>query len=61
MKQTEISRATIGRLPIYLEYLKNAGHLSENISATTLARNLGLGEVQVRKDLNMVSGAGTNF
>ncbi len=58
MKQTEISRATIGRLPIYLEYLKNAGHLSENISATTLARNLGLGEVQVRKDLNMVSGAG---
>lgn len=58
MKQTEISRATIGRLPIYLEYLKNAGHLSENISATTLAKKLGLGDVQVRKDLSMVSGAG---
>lgn len=58
MKQIEVSRATMGRIPTYLEYLKNAGHLSENISATTLAKQLGLGEVQVRKDLSTVSGAG---
>lgn len=58
MKQTEVSRATIGRLPGYLKYLKEASHDSENISATMLARRLGLGEVQVRKDLGAVSGAG---
>lgn len=58
MKQIEISRATMGRLPLYLEYLKNTGHAGENISATALAGKLGLGEVQVRKDLNAVSGAG---
>lgn len=58
VKQVEVSRATIGRIPIYLEYLKNAKHCAENISATTLAKELGLGEVQVRKDLGSVSGAG---
>lgn len=58
MKQTEVSRATMGRLPVYLEYLKNGKHLGDNISATALARRLGLGEVQVRKDLSAVSGAG---
>lgn len=57
MKQAEISRATIGRIPIYLKYLKQAQQ-AETISATTLAHALGLGEVQVRKDLNAVSGAG---
>lgn len=58
MKQIEVSRATIGRLPIYLEYLNGAKADTENISATALARALGLGEVQVRKDLSAVSGAG---
>ena len=58
MKQTEVSRATIGRIPLYLRYLKNKPHTAKNISATTLARELGLGEVQVRKDLGIVSGAG---
>ena len=58
MKQTEVSRATIGRVPIYLKHLKNAHHNSENISATTLAKELGLGDVQVRKDLGAISGAG---
>lgn len=58
MKQVEVSRATIGRIPTYLKYLKNTEHGTENISATTLARELGLGEVQVRKDLSAVSGAG---
>lgn len=58
MKQVEVSRATMGRIPTYLKYLKNTDHHTENISATTLAKALGLGEVQVRKDLGAVSGAG---
>lgn len=58
MKQIEVSRATMGRLPVYLEYLKSTESGTENISATALAKELGLGEVQVRKDLAAVSGAG---
>lgn len=58
MKQIEVSRATMGRLPTYLQYLKDKCHNTENISATALAKELGLGEVQVRKDLAAVSGAG---
>lgn len=58
MKQIEISRATMGRIPTYLKYLKDKALHTENISATTLAKELGLGEVQVRKDLGAVSGAG---
>ncbi len=58
MKQIEVSRATMGRLPVYLKYLKNTDPSTENISATALAKELGLGEVQVRKDLGAVSGAG---
>ena len=48
---TKVSRATIGRIPLYLRYLKNADPTLENISATALAKALDLGEVQVRKDL----------
>lgn len=58
MKQIEVSRATMGRIPVYLKYLKSIDSLTENISATALAKELGLGEVQVRKDLAAVSGAG---
>lgn len=48
----------MGRIPLYLKYLKGAAHDAENISATQLARALALGEVQVRKDLGAVSGEG---
>lgn len=58
MKHTEVSRATLGRIPTYLRYLKTIKDDAENISATMIAKQLGLGEVQVRKDLAMVSGAG---
>lgn len=58
MKQHEVSRATMGRVPTYLHYLKDTCNNTENISATTLAKELGLGEVQVRKDLASVCGAG---
>lgn len=58
MKQASVMRATVGRLPLYLKYLKSLSKAVDNISATTIARELGLGEVQVRKDLSSVSGAG---
>ncbi len=52
-------KATLGRLPIYLKYLKELDPAANgNISATIIAKALGLGEVQVRKDLSAVSGAG---
>ncbi len=52
-------KATLGRLPVYLRYLKELDPAENgNISATIIAKALGLGEVQVRKDLNSVSGAG---
>ena len=56
VKKNTISKATLGRLPIYLRYLKNIS--CEFISSATMARDLSLGEVQVRKDLNIVSGVG---
>ncbi len=54
-----VSRALIERIPGYLSYLeklRDAGVAS--VSSTTISRELGLGEVQVRKDLGTVSGAG---
>lgn len=54
-----ISKSTLERLPAYLHHLKALPNgAPEHISATTLAAALGLGEVQVRKDLGSVSGAG---
>lgn len=59
MKRTEISKSVLKRLPVYLAYLKN---LPEDappyISATAVANALGMGDVQVRKDLAMVSDGG---
>lgn len=59
MDRCSIPKATLGRLPKYLRYLLD---LPENdnstVSATSIARGLSLGEVQVRKDLASVSGAG---
>ncbi len=56
MSPAAISRAALGRLPLYLRYLQSLS--SETVSATTIANALSLGEVQVRKDLSVVSGAG---
>lgn len=53
-----ISRQTLQRLPQYLNYLKAMPPGTENISATALAQALGLGDVQVRKDLAAVSDRG---
>lgn len=57
--EKEISRATLKRLPTYLSYLKALpSDASANISATALAAGLHMGEVQVRKDLALVSDGG---
>lgn len=53
-----VSKATLGRLPDYLNYLKTVQAEYSSISATSIARALGYGEVQVRKDLGAVSGMG---
>lgn len=59
MQKKEISKAVIKRLPTYLSYLRNLPEdAPPNISATTLANALGMGEVQVRKDLAMVCNFG---
>ena len=59
MDKCSVSKATLGRLPSYLEYLRNLPpDKVPYISATAIAKHLGLGEVQVRKDLAAVSGAG---
>lgn len=59
MERKEISKAVLKRLPGYLAYLKSIPHdASPYISATTLANALGMGEVQVRKDLAMVCDGG---
>ena len=59
MEAKKISKSVLKRLPGYLAYLKN---MPENapvhISATALANAVGMGEVQVRKDLAMVSDGG---
>lgn len=59
---TPVPRATLGRLPVYLQYLRSITDGSKNehknISAAAVARALGLGEVQVRKDLALISGEG---
>ena len=59
MQQKEISKAVLKRLPGYLSYLKSIhDSATPYISATALANALGMGEVQVRKDLAMVSSGG---
>ncbi len=59
MQNKEVSKAVLKRLPGYLTYLKSLPEDSATyISATALANALGMGEVQVRKDLALVSDGG---
>lgn len=54
-----ISSNTKNRLPFYLEYLKKVYNEGQNyISSGAIANAMGLGEVQVRKDLASVSSGG---
>ncbi len=59
MVKKEVSKSVLKRLPVYLSYLKSLPEGSQvHISATALANALGMGEVQVRKDLAIVSNGG---
>ena len=59
MESKKISKSVLKRLPGYLAYLKSMPEdAPTHISATALANALGMGEVQVRKDLAMVSDGG---
>ena len=52
---TNVSKATIGRLPAYLRYLKEKELAGERtISSTAIAEDLHLNAVQVRKDLSAI-------
>ena len=58
MESAKISRTLLKRLPVYLAHLKNLPGEDDNISATTIARDLGMGHVLVRKDLAKISVEG---
>ena len=59
MEKSSVPKATLGRIPRYLNFLRELSHDKvPYISATTISKELNLGEVLVRKDLAMVSGAG---
>lgn len=54
----KIPNSTIGRLPLYLQYIRTVTTNTKYISATKMARDLRLGEVLVRKDLASISNGG---
>lgn len=59
MEKRSIPKATLGRIPIYLRYLRELpDEIDSTISSTKIARGVFLGEVQVRKDLALISGRG---
>lgn len=54
-----ISKQTLKRLPMYLNFLRSLPQdATDHASATSIAEGLGLNQVQVRKDLAMVSDGG---
>ncbi len=53
-----VSGRTLGRLPLYLSYLKSLSERPETISAAIIARQLNLNHVLVRKDLAYVGQGG---
>ena len=57
MEPVVISKKLLKRLPMYLAHLRSLPEES-NVSATAMARVLGLGEVMVRKDLAKISETG---
>ena len=57
MAKATIARATLGRLPDYLQYIRSSVK-EDTVSAAAIARGMHLGEVQVRKDLGLVCDSG---
>lgn len=58
MKPDVVSKRILNRLPLYLDFLRSLPASVENVSATTIAKALELGDVQVRKDLAQISHTG---
>ena len=58
METIKVSKKLLNRLPGYLNHLNLLPPERENVSAAAIARALGLGEVQVRKDLAKISSTG---
>jgi len=60
MAETTISKTLLRRLPLYLQYMKQASRRGLTyVSATEMAAALGVHHTQVRKDLDSVGVAGT--
>ena len=56
MKEQEISKATIARMPLYLHFLQEESSKgAQYISSTVIAQNISVSSVLVRKDLALVS------
>ena len=56
MNELEISKATIGRMPLYLRFLQEENSRGEKyISSAVIAQNNPVSAVLVRKDLALVS------
>ena len=56
MNELEISKATIGRMPLYLRFLQEENSRGEKyISSAVIAQNIPVSAVLVRKDLALVS------
>jgi len=59
MEKVYISKNSLKRIPFYLSFLKEKkAEGLKNISSTTIAKALSLNDVQVRKDLALVSISG---
>lgn len=58
MQTQKASRKLLERLPVYLNHLRALPEDMDTVSATAIAAALGLGHVQVRKDLAKVSDEG---
>lgn len=56
MEKKELSKATIGRLPLYLRFLQEANARGERfISSSVIAQSISVSSVLVRKDLAIVA------
>ncbi|MEA4912322.1 MAG: redox-sensing transcriptional repressor Rex [Oscillospiraceae bacterium] len=58
MEYKEVSETVLRRLPAYLHLLNSLRNKRSHVSASYIAAEFGLNDVQVRKDLAAVSGSG---
>ena len=62
MSEQEISKATIGRMPLYLHFLQEESSKgAKYISSAVIAQNIPVSAVLVRKDLAIVAAGASAF